>query len=270
MLGWWRSRRQAYVPVLRLTGAIGGGGFGGGDLTARGVEEAIDAAFAEHKRLAAVALEINSPGGAPTQAAMIADRIRRRAAERNVPVLAFCEDAAASGGYWLACAADEIFVDPCSVIGSIGVVSSGFGAVDAIARLGIERRLRTAGDRKAEWDPFSPTNAESEARLQALMAEIHQVFIDTVRARRGARLTGDPAELFSGQVWVGANAVAQGLADGIGDRESVIKGRFGDKVRMKRFEPGKMRFWRRLGVEGAATRWLAALETRWLWARIGL
>lgn len=270
MWRWWRRRRKAYVPVIRLAGTIGGGGFGGGELTARNVEEAIDDAFEENKRLVAVALEINSPGGAPTQTAMIADRIRRRAAERNVPVLAFCEDAAASGGYWLACAADEIFVDPCSIIGSIGVVAGGFGAVDAIARLGVERRVRTAGDRKAEWDPFSPLSPEAEARMRGLLDGMHQVFIDYVKSRRGARLTGDPADLFSGQIWIGAQAQALGLVDGIGDRESVLKGRFGDTVRMKRFDPGKPPIWRRLGFGGVTASLLGAIEARLLWARIGL
>jgi len=175
---------------------------------------------------------VNSPGGFPVQSTLIAKRIRDLAQERQVPVLAFCEDVAASGGYWLACAADEIFAQESSVIGSIGVISSGFGFQEAIAKLGIERRLYTAGEKKSLLDPFQPEKPEDVKRLEALQSDIHASFMDLVRSRRGKRLKGDEKDVFSGAFWTGRRALELGLVDGIGDLRTVLRDRFGDKVRV--------------------------------------
>jgi signal peptide peptidase SppA len=271
----WLNRGGPLVSVLRMNGIIGQLGPLRTGLTAQGLDQAIQRAFAP-KRLAAVALVINSPGGSPVQSALIASRIRAAAEKRDLPVLAFAEDVAASGGYWLACAADEIFVDENSIIGSIGVISSGFGFSEAIARLGIERRLYTSGDRKSLLDSFLPERPEDVARLQRMQADIHQSFKSMVLKRRGNRLKGEEADLFSGEFWTGQRAVALGLADGVGELRATMKQRFGDKVRLKVI-PAERSSWRRrlgLGTAPDATAWpgavLAALEERALWSRYGL
>ncbi|MBI5163135.1 MAG: S49 family peptidase [Magnetospirillum sp.] len=259
------------VTVVRLNGLIAaGGGMLRGGLNLAGQEGILKAAFAP-RRLAAVALAVNSPGGSPVQSALLGARIRAHAEERHVPVLAFVEDVAASGGYWLAAAADEIFADASSIVGSIGVVSAGFGVHEAIARLGIERRLHTQGERKRMLDPFLPEKPEDVARLMALQADIHDAFKAWVRQRRGARLTADEATLFTGEVWTGRRAVALGLIDGLGDLRSVLRARFGEKVRLKPVG-GRRGGWlrRRLGLDAGPADWLAAVEERLTWGRWGL
>jgi signal peptide peptidase SppA len=261
------------VAVVRLTGFISAAGSGltRHGLNIAGVAGPLKAAF-EAKRLAAVALVVNSPGGSPVQSALIAKRIRAHAAEKKVPVLAFVEDLAASGGYWLAAAADEIIVDDCSILGSIGVVTSGFGLHEAIGRLGIQRRLYTQGEHKRMLDPFLPENPEDVARLKALQAEMHDSFKAYVRGRRGDKLKGSDAELFNGDVWTGRKAVELGLADAIGDARSVLRSRFGDKVCLR--VVGARRSWLRriLGrAEGdLPAGLLAAVEDRLMWGRFGL
>ncbi|CAO3356810.1 S49 family peptidase [Azospirillum melinis] len=229
--GPWR-KAGPLVSVVRLTGVIGQGGPLRSGLTLAGVAPLLERAFAP-KDQKAVALIVNSPGGSPVQSALIAKRIRDLAEEKKVPVFAFCEDAAASGGYWLACAADEIWADESSIVGSIGVVSSGFGLHGLIERHGIERRLYTAGDKKVLLDPFSPEREDGVAHLKALQADVHEAFKAMVRARRGTRLTGPEEELFSGAFWAGRRALALGLIDGLGDIRSVMRGRFGEKVRLR-------------------------------------
>lgn len=270
------SRPQ--IPLVRLNGAI----FAGGGPLRRGlslqrVAATLERAF-KTKGAVAVALQINSPGGSPAQSALIGNRIRQHAEESGLPVLAFVEDAAASGGYWLACAADEIFVDCSSIVGSIGVVSAGFGLQDAIARLGIERRVHTAGARKAILDPFRPEQAEDVAHLKALQSEIHEGFKAWVRERRGQRLQAPDEELFSGAFWTGARAVDLGLADGIGEARSVLRRRFGEKARLLPLERRRGLLSGLLGGgRGSEAGWdslapalLASLEERLLWQRIGL
>ncbi len=262
------------VPVVQLAGVIGNMGPMRRGLNIASLADPLERAF-KPKRLAAVALAVNSPGGSPVQSALIAKRIRALAAERDVPVYAFCEDVAASGGYWLAAAADEIFVDENSIVGSIGVVSGGFGFVDAIKKLGIERRLYTAGDKKAMLDPFQPEKKAEVAHLKALQSEMHESFQAMVRERRGGKLADDP-DLFSGAFWTGRRAVELGLADGIGDLRSVLRERYGDKVRMPLMRT--RRSWlsrlqgRSAGSDAAA--WtdglLAAVEERLLWDRFRL
>ncbi len=257
------------VTVVRMNGIIAaGGGMLRGGVNLANLAATLKAAFAP-RRLAAVALVVNSPGGSPVQSSLIGKRIRQHAEERHVPVIAFVEDVAASGGYWLAAAADEIVADPSSILGSIGVVSAGFGLHEAIARLGIERRLHTQGERKRMLDPFLPEKPEDVARLEALQADIHAAFRDWVRTRRGDRLKGDDATLFNGDIWTGARALELGLIDSLGDIRSTLRARYGDKVRLR--VVGERRGWlrRRLRLEEPAD-WLAAVEERLEWGRWGL
>ena len=264
----------ARVAVLRLEGAIGMGGSRG--LSLARLAGPLEAAF-KAEDCAAVALILNSPGGSAAQSALIGSRIRALADEHKKPVLAYVEDVAASGGYWLACAADEIVADANSVVGSIGVIAAGFGFAEAIARLGVERRLYTAGHEKSLLDPFLPAKQEDIDRLKALQADIHANFIAWVRNRRGSRLAGDDATLFEGAFWTGAQAKQLGLIDALGDARSDLRRRFSDKVRFRRFgsRDGALRRWIGLAQGGTeANAWpqqaLETLETRALWARYGL
>ena len=219
------------VAVIRLQGMIASGGRGA--LNDAALAPVIEKAFARGKPVA-VALEINSPGGSPVQSSLIAARIRRLATEKDIPVIAFVEDVAASGGYWLAVAADEIYADDSSMIGSIGVISSGFGAHELMVRQGVERRIHTAGKSKSMLDPFSPEKPEDVERLKDLLEQIHINFIDHVTARRGDKLDKD-TELFTGQVWLAKKAQALGLIDGIGHIKPILKDRFGDKVQFRSY-----------------------------------
>lgn len=219
------------VAVVRLSGVIGGRGRG--SLNDESIGPAIEKAFSRGKPVA-VALEISSPGGSPVQSSLIGARIRRLAEEKNVPVIAFVEDVAASGGYWLAAAADEIYADPSSVVGSIGVISASFGANELINRYGIERRVYTAGQSKSMLDPFRPEQPEDVARLKVLLNDIHGNFIDHVKDRRGAKLPTD-IDLFTGEIWLAKRAIELGLIDGIGHLNPMLKKRFGDKVKMVRY-----------------------------------
>jgi serine protease SohB len=251
--------------VLRLQGIIASGG-GRGALSHAGLAPLIERAFRKGKP-AAVALEVNSPGGSPVQSALIGAHIRRLADELKLPVHAFVEDVAASGGYWLAAAADDIHVDPSSITGSIGVISAGFGFHEALGRLGIERRVHTAGEDKSLLDPFRPERESDVARLKDIQARIHASFIDHVRARRGAKLA-EGRDLFTGDVFVGEEAVEAGLVDGIGHLVPMMKARYGDKVQFARLAPRRP-FLARL-VPSVLDDAAGALEARALWARYGL
>ena len=235
------------IGVVPLNGAIMSGGRFGRAFDDAAMAPLIEEAFAL-PRLEAVALSINCPGGSAAQSSLIGARIRRLAEEKQVPVYAFCQDVAASGGYWLACAADEIYADKTSIVGSIGVIAAGFGFHEAIAKLGIERRVHTAGESKSMWDPFKPEQEKDVERLKALQGNIHDVFIDWVKERRGDRL-GDDANLFTGEVWVGEGAVSAGLIDGIGHLVPTLKTRFGEKTRF-RVMGRKRSFWEKLGAPG--------------------
>ncbi|MEL7215509.1 MAG: S49 family peptidase [Pseudomonadota bacterium] len=258
------------MSVIRLSGAImsGGGGLSRATLNDAGTASLIEKAFKKGKPVA-VAVVINSPGGSPTQSALIAARIRRLADETETPVHVFCEDVAASGGYWLATAGDDITVDANSVIGSIGVISSGFGFHELIGRYGIERRVHTAGESKSWLDPFKPEQAEDVTRLKALQTDIHDNFKAQVRARRGDRIDeAATPELFTGEVWVGQKAVDVGLADHVGHLVPRMKELYGDKVRFAASTPRRSMF-QRLGAPGVEEI-SAALEERSLRARFGL
>jgi serine protease SohB len=273
----WLDRlrsRAPVVPVVRLTGVIGGPSLRGTGLTLHAVNPALERAF-KLRGAKAVALAINSPGGSPVQSALIAERIRGLASEKKLPVLAFIEDVGASGGYWLALAADEIFADPNSIVGSIGVIHAGFGFSEALDRLGIERRLHTAGDHKSLLDPFRPEKPEDVERLNVIMRELHEGFKTTVRARRGQRLKGSDGDLFEGQIWTGRSALEVGLIDGLGALHGVLKGRFGDKVRLPQISMARPWWQRRLGIAHAWPRALVdavldGLAERALWSRYGL
>lgn len=252
------------VGVIRLQGMIAAAGRGA-TLNDAGLAPVIERAFRKGKP-DAIALAINSPGGSPAQSSLIAERIRRLADEKKIAVHAFVEDVAASGGYWLACAADEIWVDRNSIVGSIGVISASFGFHDFIARYGIERRVHTAGKSKSMLDPFQPEKAADVKRLKELQGQIHESFIDHVTARRGGKLA--EGDLFTGDVWVGPKAVEIGLADGIGHVVPKMKERFGDKVRFIVHEQRKPLLGR-LGARVASDA-LAEIEERAGYARFGL
>ncbi len=286
----WLRRPRPEVAVLRMSGVIGGFGPLRSGMSLARLEPLIERAFAQ-PRLKAVALVINSPGGSPSQSALIAKRVRDLAQEKDMPVLAFCEDVAASGGYWLACAADEIIVQPTSIVGSIGVITSGFGFPELMEKVGVERRVYTAGEHKSTLDPFKPENPEDVERLKALQVELHEVFKEMVRDRRGQRLKAPEEELFSGEFWAGGKAVELGLADSLGDIRQVLRDRFGKRVRLRRIQ-GPKRLLQRLGLgrgraagaEAGLALWsdgfpppedwaaglLAAVEERALWSRFGL
>ena len=260
------------VAVVRLQGVIAArsGGFGDATLSLSGLAPVLNRAFAV-KRLAAVFLVINSPGGSAVQSSLIAGRIRALAAEKKVPVVALVEDAAASGGYWLACAADEILADPASILGSIGVIAAGFGFVEALEKLGVERRVRTAGTEKSFWDPFRAERPEDAERLHALLDDIHEEFRAWVRTRRGAKLKAPEGDLFTGRFWTGRRAVELGLADRLGsDPVAEAKRRFGEKVKVVPVGARRAPIWRRLLPGLSAEAAIGALEERAAWARLGL
>lgn len=251
------------MNVVRLKGMISTGRNG---LNDQAMSTMVERAFRKGKPKA-VALSINSPGGSPVQSSLIAARIRRLADEKEIPVFAFVEDVAASGGYWLACAGDKIYVDQSSIVGSIGVISAGFGLDRFIDKHGIDRRVHTSGKSKSQLDPFSPENPEDVARLKALQEDIHTTFIAHVQASRGERLSTD-TELFDGTFWTGSRGVDLGLADGIGHLVPVMKSMFGDKTRFAVFGPKRSLF-RRIGTEIAGGV-VSSVEERGLWARYGL
>ena len=272
----------AVVPVVRLSGVIGAVTPLRPGMTLAGLARVLERAFSV-RNAKAVALVINSPGGSPVQSRQIYLRIKQLAAEKKLPVLVFVEDVAASGGYMIACAGDEIFCDPSSILGSIGVVGGSFGFQEAIKKLGIERRLYTAGEHKAMLDPFLPENPDDVARLKSLQREIHQIFIALVKGSRGARLKGGDDTLFTGEYWAGETSVALGLADGIGDLRSTLRARYGEKVLtpviaqptgllsglLGRKSPGAGQLLGWEGVSGLPDELISALETRAIWAKFG-
>ena len=264
-------QRPPRVAVLRLSGLIAArsGGFAPSGISAQGMAPLLERAFAI-RNLAGVVLVINSPGGSPVQSSLVAQRIRRLADEKKVPVIACVEDAAASGGYWLACAADEIVADAASILGSIGVISAGFDLSEAIGRVGVARRLHTAGTEKSFLDPFRPERPEDLDRLQGLLAELHETFKDWVRTRRAGKLAAPEDQLFTGRFWTGKQAVALGLADRLGEASSEIKARFGEKARIIGIGQRRQPWFARLLPGMSAEALLAAAEERAAWARLGL
>jgi signal peptide peptidase SppA len=263
-----RGTAKPVVAVVKLHGVITPtpSPLSRGTININTVEQALTKAF-DHERLKAVALAINSPGGAPTQSALVGERIRELADRKKVPVIAFCEDVAASGGYWLACAADEIYAHSSSLVGSIGVVTAGFGLNGLLERVGVERRVYTAGANKVRLDPFRPEKDEDVEWLKSLQSQLHEQFVSWVRARRGDRLS-DGEDLFTGEVWTGAKAKELGLVDGVGNLRAVLSERYPD-AELTIAEP-KRPLLARLGLGGATQSLLTAVEHRALWSRYGL
>ncbi len=266
------------IPVVRLQGAImASGGQFRPTLSIAGVAAQLEKAFAD-KQAPAVAIAVNSPGGSAVQSRLIFQRIRSLADEKDKKVLVFVEDVAASGGYMIAVAGDEIFADPSSIIGSIGVVSASFGFQEMIKKIGVERRVHTAGKNKVTLDPFQPEKKADIEKLKAIQLQIHDVFINLVKSRRADKLADD-SDLFTGAFWAGEKAKELGLVDEIGDMRSVLKTRFGPKTQMRLITQPRGLFGRRLGVFGASASEIAAngaaglaeaAEERALWGRFGL
>jgi signal peptide peptidase SppA len=275
-------RGTAVVPVVRLSGLIGAVTPLRPGMSLAGTARTLERAFAT-KNARAVALVINSPGGSPVQSRQIYLRIRQLAAEKKLPVLVFVEDVAASGGYMIACAGDEIFCDPSSILGSIGVVGGSFGFQELIKKIGVERRLYTAGEHKAMLDPFLAENPDDVARVKALQREIHAIFIALVKGSRGNRLKGADDVLFSGEYWAGETSVSMGLADAIGDLRSTLRARYGDKVLTPVIAPstgllsgllgrksaGAGTLGQLEGIAGLPDELISALESRAIWAKFG-
>jgi len=271
------------IPVIRLQGTImAGGGQFRPSLSLASTAGLIEKAFA-YKNAPAVAISINSPGGSPVQSRLIYKRIRDLAEEKNKRVLVFVEDVAASGGYMIAVAGDEIIADPSSIVGSIGVVSASFGFPELLKKIGVERRVHTAGSNKAVLDPFREERPEDVERLKALQLEVHETFIDLVKDRRGVKLADDP-DLFTGLFWSGKRGLVLGLVDALGDMRGFLRERYGAKVRLKLISPQRGLFGRRIGLlggslSGRGTQDIAAsaahgiadaASERALWARFGL
>jgi len=274
--------RSPLVPVLRLGGVIGASSPFSPALNLAGLAEQIEKAFST-KNAKAVALQINSPGGSPVQSKLIFNRIRALSKEKEIPVYSFVEDVAASGGYWLCLAGDEVYADDSSILGSIGVISAGFGFDKAIAKIGVDRRVYTAGERKMSLDPFSPEQPEEIIRLKALQSEIHTAFRSLVENRRGDKIAKAGDSLFTGEFWSGTKALELGLIDGLGDLRSVMREKFGDKVNLKLIKPKRGLFSRAsVGshlanqltapniTAGLSADLINTLEERALWSRFGL
>jgi serine protease SohB len=267
------------VPVVRLSGVIGVSTPLRPGLMISTAAKTLERAFSV-RNARAVALLVNSPGGSPSQSHLIYRRIRDLAAEKKIPVIAFVEDIGASGGYMLSCAADEIICDQFSIVGSIGVVGGSFGFAKLMDKVGVERRLYTSGEHKAMLDPFLPEDAGDVKRLKAIQKDIHERFIALVKERRAGKLKGPEKTLFSGEFWTAPKAIELGLADSIGDLRSVLRARYGEKVRTPLISAERSLFGRRLqgvglaaalaGQPGLTDDLISALETRALWARYGL
>jgi signal peptide peptidase SppA len=271
------------IPVIRLSGVIGAATPLRQGLSLSACAGAIERAFAI-KNAPAVALQINSPGGSPVQSRLIYERIRSLATEKSRKVFAFAEDVAASGGYILACAGDEVYADASSLVGSIGVVSSGFGFTDLIAKIGVDRRVYTSGENKAQLDPFKPENPDEIVRLKKIQEIIHQDFIALVKDARGPRLSTSGENLFTGEFWSGRQALELGLIDGIMDMRTKMRALYGEHVQLKVIQSGGGFLKRRLGLgaaissedyglsfpKGIADELISALEERAIWARFGL
>ncbi|HTN63414.1 MAG TPA: S49 family peptidase [Devosia sp.] len=265
------GRGKIVIPVVRLQGVIAADQRQG-RLNIATVAPLLKRAFAI-KGAPAIAIIVNSPGGSPVQSRLISKRIRDLADEHGKPVLVFVEDAAASGGYFIAVAGDEIFADPSSIVGSIGVIMAGFGFVEAIGKLGIERRVHTAGRNKSTLDPFMPEKSEDVERIKTFELDIHQVFIDHVKARRGAKLKGADDDLFTGEWWTGLRGLDLGLIDAIGDLHEVLTSRYGPDIQLKPIEPKRgLINLPRIGFSAEAMIGdvSASIEDRAVWARFGL
>lgn len=263
------GRGGPVIPVVRLNGIIAADPRPG-RLNLANVDPLLERAF-RLRRAPVVAIVVNSPGGSPVQSRLIAKRIRDLADQHQRKVLVFVEDAAASGGYFIAVAGDEVVADPSSIVGSVGVIFAGFGFVEAIGKLGIERRVHTAGKNKSTLDPFLPEKREDVARIKSLELDVHQVFIDWVKLRRGDKLQGSDDDLFTGEFWSGVRGLQLGLVDAVGDLHEVLRSRYGEDLKLRVIAPKKSLFsLPRFGFSSQLTDLAASMEDRALWARLGL
>ncbi len=263
------------IPTLRLSGVIGQAGMFRSGLTLNSMDKLIEKLFSD-KKCPAIAIIINSPGGSPTQSSLLAEKIISKAKDKKKKVLAFVEDVAASGGYWLACAADEIYVDQNSIIGSIGVISPGFGYVNLLKKIGVERRVYTSGKSKSFLDPFRPEKKEDIKRLKNIQEQIHENFIAYVKKRRGSKIKkSQEKEIFSGLFWIGQKAVDLGLVDGVGSINQILNQRYGKKVKIKIIDQKKSFIQKKLssflpGTLIDTDRLIEKFEEKSLWSRYGL
>ena len=259
------------IPTLRLSGVIGQAGFMRSGLSINSLDKLIEKLFAD-KKSPAVALIINSPGGSPAQSSLIAEKIIKKSKEKNKKVISFVEDVAASGGYWLACASDEIYIDTNSILGSIGVISPGFGFVELIKKIGVERRVYTSGKSKSFLDPFKEEKEEDIKRLKNIQEQIHENFISYVKNRRGSKIQEkDFDEVFSGLFWVGKKAIDLGLADGLGSIYDIIQQRFGKKAKIKIIDQKKSFIQRKLSSSLLDSETIMQkIEEKAMWSKFGL
>ena len=266
--------KSSVINVVRLNGVIATGSKfpGSSNLSLESLEKQIERAFSG-KKIAGVALIINSPGGSPVQSALISERIIELSRKNNIPVFAFVEDVAASGGYWLACAADEIFVMPASIVGSIGVISAGFGFVEVIKKIGVERRVFSKGENKGMLDPFQPQNSDDVKVITDLQEEIHQLFKNWVSKRRGNRLNAEVVKaegIFEAKIFSGTKACEIGLADSMGELKQVMRERFNEKVIFKEIS-GRKKLGQRLGLSSSSYYGIIDyIEERIAFAKFGL
>ena len=262
-------KKKKIIPHIKLTGVIGNVGRFKQGIDFAGQEEIIKKAFSI-KKAPAVAISINSPGGSPVQSHLIHDFIRSEAKKNNKKVIIFAEDVAASGGYLIACSGDEIYANPSSIIGSIGVISASFGFKDLIQKIGIQRRVYTAGKNKSTLDPFLDEKKEDIDRLKNIQLDLHKDFIEVVEKSRSTKLKKDSGiELFSGEFWSGRKAKELGLIDGIGNADQILREKFGEKIIIKKFEKAKGWLARKLSSENHTEQAISILEERSIWQRYG-
>jgi signal peptide peptidase SppA len=265
-------KKKTVIPHVRLTGVIGSAGKFKQGLDLAGQKEILKKAFSL-KKVKNVAISINSPGGSPVQSHLIYSYIRQLANKNKIKVLIFAEDVAASGGYLISCAGDEIYANSSSIIGSIGVISASFGFKELIKKIGIERRVYTAGKNKSTLDPFVEEKEEDIKRLKSIQLELHEDFINLVKSSRGSKLK-DPEKnnIFTGEFWTGASALKLGLIDGIGNADQILKEKFGDKVIIKNFEKQKGFIAKKLSssVKDPIETFANILEEKSVWQKFGL
>ena len=262
-------KKKKIIPHIKLSGVIGNVGKFKKGIDFDGQEEIIKKAFSI-KKAPAVAISINSPGGSPVQSHLIHDFIRYQAKKNNKKVIIFAEDVAASGGYLIACAGDEIYANQSSIVGSIGVIYSSFGFKDLIEKIGVQRRVYTAGKNKSTLDPFMEEKKEDIERLKNIQLDLHKDFIDVVEKSRSTKLKKDTGiELFSGEFWSGKKAKELGLIDGLGNADKILREKYGDKIIIKKFEKEKGWLAKRLSSESNADQVISILEERSIWQRYG-
>ena len=265
-------KKKKIIPHIRLTGVIGSAGRFKQGIEFSGQQEIIKKAFS-FKKSKNIAISINSPGGSPVQSHLIHDYIRQLAKKNEKKVIVFAEDVAASGGYLIACAGDEIYANSSSIVGSIGVISASFGFQDAIKKIGVQRRVYTAGKNKSTLDPFKEEKEEDIERIKRLQLELHSDFIKVVKKSRGSKLK-DPEKnnTFTGEFWSGTTSMKLGLIDGIGNAEQILREKFGEDIDIKKLEKPKSFIAKKLSssIDNQIDNIASVIEERALWQKFGL